>query len=419
MPALCRDCDADVPGRLCPACGSARLVSHPQLLTLTIGHIDCDAFYAAVEKRDRPALRDRPVIVGGGARGVVTTCCYIARLSGVRSAMPMFKARALCPQAVIIPPDMAKYAAVSRQIRWLMESLTPLVQALSIDEAVVDLAGTTRLHGAPPAVTLNRFARRVEAQVGVTVSIGLAPNQLLAKLAAERGKPRGFAVIGAEAPGLLAPEPVGLLPGIGPAQVRRLAALGIATLGQLAALEVAEALRRLGPEGPALAARARGEDTRPVSPERETKSISAETTLAVDEAARAALEATLWRLAEKVAARLKAEGYAAAGVTLKLKTSDFATRTRAVRLPNPTQLPELLFEAAQKLLLASLGPRFRLLGLGASTLVSADGADRGDLADTTTARRATLQTAIDTLRGRYGAAAVQRGRGLRDPSRTS
>jgi DNA polymerase-4 len=193
--------------------------------------------------------------------------------------------------------------------------------------------------------------------------------------------------------------------------VRRLAALGIATLGQLAALEVAEALRRLGPEGPALAARARGEDTRPVSPERETKSISAETTLAVDEAARAALEATLWRLAEKVAARLKAEGYAAAGVTLKLKTSDFA--------PNPTQLPELLFEAAQKLLLASLGPRFRLLGLGASTLVSADGADRGDLADTTTARRATLQTAIDTLRGRYGAAAVQRGRGLRDPSRTS
>jgi DNA polymerase-4 len=152
-----------------------------------------------------------------------------------------------------------------------------------------------------------------------------------------------------------------------------------------------------------------------VTPERETKSISAETTLATDEAERRALEATLWRLAERVAARLKAEGYAAAGITLKLKTADFHTRTRAARLPNPTQLPELLFEAAAPLLTHELGPRFRLVGLAAAPLAAAAGADRGDLADTTTARRATLQSAIDTLRGRYGAAAVQRGRGLPKP----
>jgi DNA polymerase-4 len=418
MPVMCRDCDAEVAGRICPACGSARLVGHPELFSLDIGHVDCDAFYAAVEKRDRPELRALPVIVGGGARGVVTTCCYIARLSGVRSAMPMFKARALCPQAVIIPPDMEKYAAVSRQIRGMMESLTPLVQALSIDEAVLDLSGTARLHGAPPAVVLNRFARRVEAEVGVTVSIGLAANRLLAKLAAERGKPRGFSVLGAEAAAVLAPEPVGLLPGVGPAQVKRLAGLGIGTVGQLGEMDVATALRRLGAEGPALAARARGEDARPVSPERDTKSISAETTLAADEAGRAALEAVLWRLAERVADRLKAQKFAAAGVTLKLKTADFRTRTRAARLPNPTQLPELLFEAAAPLLVGELGPYFRLVGLAASTLAPAAGADRGDLADSTTARRATLQGAIDKLRGRYGAGAVQRGRGLPKTSRT-
>jgi DNA polymerase-4 len=418
MPVMCRDCDAEVVGRICPVCGSARQVGHPELFSLEIGHVDCDAFYASVEKRDRPELRDRPVIVGGGARGVVTTCCYIARLSGVRSAMPMFKAKALCPQAVIIPPDMAKYVAVSRQIRAMMESLTPLVQALSIDEAVLDLAGTARLHGAPPAVVLNRFARRVEAEVGVTVSIGLARNRLLAKLAAERGKPRGFFALGSEAAAVLAPEPVGLLPGIGPAQVKRLGALGITTLGQLGEMDVATALRRLGAEGPALAARARGEDVRAVSPEHETKSISAETTLATDEVGRAALEAVLWRLAERVAERLKDQKYAAAGITLKLKTADFQTRTRAARLANPTQLPELLFEAAVPLLAGALGPRFRLVGLAASTLAPGAGADRGDLADTTTARRATLQTAIDNLRGRYGSAAVQRGRGLPKTSRT-
>ncbi len=410
---MCRDCDAEVAGVACGVCGSVRVVRHGELWGLAVGHVDCDAFYASVEKRDRPELRDLPVIVGGGARGVVTTCCYVARLYGVRSAMPMFKARALCPQAVVIRPEMGKYAAVSRQVRGLLEGLTPLVQMLSIDEAVLDLSGTAALHGAPPAVVLNRFARRVEAELGITVSIGLAANRLLAKLAAERGKPRGFFVFGAEAAGVLAPEPVGVLPGVGPALVKRLQGLGITRVGQLAALQGREVLAKLGEEGPGLVARARGLDDRPVRVERESKSISAETTFAVDLRDLAALEGELWGLCEKLGRRLAAEGLAAAGIVLKLKTATFAGRTRSQRLANPTRLAETLFETARGLLAREVdGTAFRLIGIGAAPLVPVDQADRGDLADAQAGRRLARQTAIDALRARFGEGAVRRGRGL-------
>jgi DNA polymerase-4 len=413
MPALCRDCDTITEAPTCPACGSARILRHAELLTLTIGHIDCDAFYASVEKRDRPELRDQPVIVGGGARGIVTTCCYVARLYGVRSAMPMFKAKALCPHAVIIKPDMGKYAAVSRQIRSLMENLTPLVQPLSIDEAVLDLSGTQTLHGAPPAVVLNRLARQIEAEIGVTVSIGLAANRLLAKLAAERGKPRGFAVLGQEAAAVLASEPVGTLPGIGPAMVRRLKDLGISRLGQLAGLDDRAATRALGEDGPDLAARARGEDTRPVNPDRETKSISAETTFAADLTDTASLEAALWALCEKLARRLRAADLAAGGVVLKLKTAQFASRTRQARLSQPSQLPETLFDCARTLLHKETdGTAFRLIGIGTATLAPAAQADQADLADAGLPRRLARQAAIDHLRIKFGENAVQRGRTL-------
>jgi DNA polymerase-4 len=352
MTSFCRDCDETVTGKICPHCGSVRIVRHPELFDLTIGHVDCDAFFASVEKRDHPEWRDLPVIVGGGTRGVVSTCCYVARIYGVRSAMPMFKAKQLCPSAIVVSPDMRKYAAVSRQLRTMMESLTPLMQMQSVDEAVLDLAGTQSLHQAPPAIVLNRLARRVEAELGITISIGLGPNRLLAKLAAERGKPRGFFVFGMEAAAVLAPEPVGILPGIGPAQVRRLGGMGITTVGQLAALDDAAAMR-LGEEGFSLVARARGADNRKVNPERETKSISAETTFATDLRDLPTLEAELWRLCEKLGRRLGAEHQAAAGLVLKLKTAEFLSRTRSQRLPNPTQLPETIFEAA------SAPPRWR------------------------------------------------------------
>jgi DNA polymerase-4 len=411
---LCRDCLSLDPGAgpLCAACASPRLIHHPELFGLTIAHVDCDAFYASVEKRDRPELAARPVIVGGGKRGVVAACCYVARIQGVRSAMPMFKALALCPDAEVIRPDIAKYAAESRRIRELMERLTPLVQPLSIDEAVLDLAGTEALHRAPPAAVLAGFAREVEREVGVTVSIGLAANRLMAKLAAERDKPRGFAVIGrAEAAGWLAPQPVSLLPGVGPAAQRRLAAMGILRLGQLAALDPRLLRARLGEEGEALAARARGEDDRRVNPERETKSVSAETTFEEDFATLAELEPPLWRLCEKLARRLAAKGLAAGGVVLKLKTAGFETRTRHARLAQPTGLPETLFAAARPLLVReATGARFRLIGIGAQPLAEAAEADHGDLADPGAPRRAARWAAVEALRARFGEAAVATGR---------
>jgi DNA polymerase-4 len=416
VPALCRDCDAEVAGAVCGRCGGRRIVRHAELFRLAIAHIDCDAFYASVEKRDRPELAARPVIVGGAVRGVVSTACYVARMAGVHSAMPMFRARKLCPDAVVIRPDFAKYVAAARQIRALMERLTPLVQPLSIDEAVLDLSGTEALHGAPPAVVLARFARQVEREVGVTVSVGLARNRLLAKIAAGRDKPRGFCVIGAEAPALLAAEPVGLLPGIGPAFARRLAGLGITRLGHLQALDARGARRLLGEEGPALVRRACGEDDRPVDPRRATKSVSAETTFDADLVAREALERHLWRLAEKVARRLREADLAAEGVVLKLKTSRFALRTRSRRFAAPTRLPDVLFAAASMLLAREAdGTAYRLIGIGAQPLAPGEAADRPDLAAPERGRLVAAQTAIDALRARFGAEAIGRGRGFSGP----
>jgi DNA polymerase IV len=415
MPSLCRSCDAvaDRPSGACARCGSRAIVSHAELFTLTIGHIDCDAFYASVEKRDRPELAAKPLIVGGGQRGVVTTACYIARISGVRSAMPMFKALKLCPEAVVIRPDMAKYVHESRRIRVLMRDLTPLVEPLSIDEAALDMAGTEALHRAPPAMMLSRLARRVEAEIGVTISIGLGPNRLLAKLAAERGKPRGFSVLGSEAPALLAPELVGLLPGVGAVAVARLAAMGITRIGQLQALDDTTARRRLGEDGPSLVRRARGEDARSVEPRRETKSVSAETTFNSDLSNPAELERILWRMAERVAARLRAGEWAAGGVVLKLKTAKHVIRTRTHRLPAPTALADVLFATARAMLTPEAdGTAFRLIGLGAQPLRLIAEADPADLADPDSGRRVARQQALDHLRDRFGPAIIGRGRGF-------
>jgi DNA polymerase-4 len=417
MPSLCRDCTlvADTIPPRCPRCGGNRLIHHRSLLRLTIAHIDCDAFYASVEKRDRPELQSRPVIVGGGTRGVVSAACYVARIYGVKSAMPMFKALKACPDAVVIRPDFSKYTAASRQVRALMNELTPLVQPLSIDEAVLDLGGTQALHGAAPAVVLARFASAVESRVGVTVSIGLAANRLMAKIAAGQGKPRGFTVIDAEeAATLLAPESVRLLPGVGAALARKLETLGITRLGQLQALPERDAARKLGDDGPALVRRARGEDVRVVDPARETKSVSAETTFDHDLSTTTDLEPHLWRLSEKLARRLREQELAAGGVVLKLKTSRFASRTRAARLSSPTVLPDRLFELARSLLVKEAnGTDFRLIGIGAAPLVPGSTADQGDLADSITPRRAAAQAAIDAVRGRFGERAITRGRSLR------
>ena len=419
MPGLCRDCLAtadDAPGRArCPACGSPRWLAHPELFDLPIAHVDCDAFYAAVEKRDDPALRDRPVIVGGGRRGVVSAACYVARIHGVRSAMPMFKALALCPQAAVIRPRHAHYATVSRAIRDRMEALTPAVEPLSLDEAFLDLSGTHRLHGAPPAVLLARLVRAIEAEVGVTASVGLSHNKFLAKIASDLDKPRGFAVVGrAGTEAFLRDRPVGVIWGVGTAAQAGLSAAGIHRISDLLRWDEAALVARFGGQGARLWRLARGIDARPVCADAPVKSISNETTLEGDVADEAHLAAHLWRLSEKVADRTKARDLAGRVVTLKLKRADFRLLTRRASLREPTQLADTLWHTARPLLAAEVarGP-WRLIGVGLSDLGPATGADlTADLLDPVAARRAAAERATDAIRARFGAGAILRGRGL-------
>jgi DNA polymerase-4 len=410
MPGFCRDCRSDVADAAtrCPACGSPQLLRHPELPSLAIAHVDCDAFYATIEKRDDPSLADKPVIVGGGQRGVVLTACYVARTFGVRSAMPMFEARRLCPAAAVVRPNMEKYARIGRQVRLLMLDLTPLVEPVSIDEAFMDLSGTERLHGALPAKALAGFAARVEREIGITVSIGLSCNKFLAKIASDLDKPRGFAVLGGgEAAAFLAARPVTQIFGVGKVAQARLAADGFRTVGDLQRAGAAELSRRYGPEGARLARLARGLDNRPVRAEREAKSISAETTFDRDIAEFRQLELRLWRLSEKVSARLKAGALAGMTVTLKLKTAGFRIRTRAQSFGHPTQLAAKIFACGRELLAREAdGTKYRLIGIGVSTLSPAA---EGDVADLIDRRTAEAEQAIDRLRARFGDDAVVKG----------
>ncbi len=418
MTAICRDCFAAQPEpqpRRCKACGSPRLARHDELTSLGIAHIDCDAFYAAIEKRDDPSLRDKPLIIGGGKRGVVSTACYIARTYGVGSAMPMFKALKACPNAKVIKPNMEKYAAAGREVRKLMQDVTPMVEPISIDEAFLDLTGTERLHRMSPAETLMRLATRIEEQIGITVSVGLSHNKFLAKLASDMDKPRGFSVIGEEETlRLLAALPVSRIWGVGKAMQRKLEADGITMIADLQHMDEMELMARYGQMGLRLSRLSRGLDARTVTPVRETKSISGETTFNEDIASYEELEGILWRLSDKVAARCKASGLAGHTVVLKLKSADFRTRTRNLTLSQPTQLADAIFRAGKRLLEPEAdGTPYRLLGIGVSGLVTAGGLEIGDLLDPDATRRAAAERAVDKVREKYGKAIIDKGRGLR------
>ncbi|MFC5371439.1 DNA polymerase IV [Brevundimonas faecalis] len=417
MKSVCRDClwtGADKVAR-CQACGSRRVVAHDELGDLTIAHLDCDAFYASVEKRDRPELRDRPVIVGGGKRGVVSTACYVARLHGVGSAMPMFKALKACPDAVVIKPDFRKYVTESRRIFAAVERLTPLVQTLSLDEAWIDLNGTERLNGGPPAFQLIRLQKWIETEVGLTVSIGLAPNRFLAKVASEMDKPRGFSVIGAaEAKSLLAPRPVNILPGVGPVFGRTLRSDGFATVGDLAAADVKDLVRRYGETGLRLYDLSHARDARPVRPDHDRRGMSAETTFNDDLTTAEDLEAELWPLCEKLASKARRDGVSSRVVVLKLRKADFKIVTRRITLAEPVQTARALFAAGRDLLKPELGVPYRLIGVGLADVAEAGDAPAG-LFDTAETRALKTETAIDALREKFGAAAVVAGRALKKP----
>lgn len=430
MAVLCRDCgrlDVDLPARpgRCPTCRSPRLLAHAELAGLTIAHIDCDAFYAAIEKRDDPSLLPKPVIIGGGRRGVVSTACYVARRNGVKSAMPMFKALKACPDAVVLRPNMEKYVAVGREVRKILETATPLVEPLSIDEAFLDLSGSAKMFKEPPAAILAKLVRRIENELGVTASIGLSYAKFLAKLASDMDKPRGFAVIGrAEAKGLVGALPVGALPGVGKRFEAKLQDAGFRKVADLARQPEGALEARFGAMGARLHAFARAEDPRVVNPQRPTKSISSETTLEIDIATADDLKPLLWRQAEKVAARLKEKNFAAGTIALKLKTDGFRILTRQRAATPPTQLAERIYRIAEPMLLAELnGRKFRLIGVGAADLKPADGADQNDLLanasdNADVVKQARLEDAMASIRAKSGDKSIYKGRAIRPADQT-
>lgn len=420
MNAFCRDCLQPVTGNItrCVNCNSRRILRHDELSKLSIAHLDCDAFYAAVEKRDNAELIDKPVIIGGGRRGVVSTACYVARIHGVRSAMPMFQALKLCPHAIVIRPQMSKYAAVAKDVRALMRELTPLVEPLSQDEAYLDLTGTERLHHTTPAVSMARLVQRIEKEIGISVSIGLSYNKFLSKLASDLDKPRGFAVIGrAEAKSFLRDKPVSMIRGAGTALQTKLAKDGITKISQLQDIGAKRLAERYGNTGIWLHRLAHAEDTRAIDPAGEMKSISSETTFIRDISSAIELEKILWQQVERVSERAKHSDIGGRTVTLKLKTAKFRVKTRSISLTDPTQLADHIFSVARQALLKETdGTVYRLLGVGISNLCSSSECDPVDLVDPTASKRAAVERAADKVREKFGSTSVIKGRGFHKPS---
>jgi DNA polymerase-4 len=386
---------------------------------LTILHVDMDAFYAAVEQRDRPELRGKPVIVGGlGGRGVVSAASYEARAFGVHSALPMSTARRLCPHAVFLPVRMKDYAAVSRQIRDIFLSFTPLVEPLSLDEAFLDVRGCEGLFGSA-AETARQIKERVKKESGLTASVGVAPNKFLAKLASDHGKPDGFVVLLPEAvTGFLNPLTVSRLWGVGAKAEQRLKALGVHTIGQLAALPQRVLVDHFGAVGHHLWQLAHGEDERGVVPDREAKSVSTETTFAQDLGDREVLRIWLLDLVDHLASRLRHEGLWARTIDVKIRSSDFRTRVRAHALPEPTNATDALWQAAADLFERSLTRDLlpvRLLGVGVTRLTRAPVVQHGLFDGDQRERQGQLDQTVDAIRHQFGSDAIQRGSLLQRP----
>jgi len=379
--------------------------------TRTIAHVDLDAFFAAVEQRDRPELRGRPVVVGGGGpndRGVVSAASYEARPFGVRSAMPLRTAAALCPDAVFLSVDGKKYAAVSRQVMAILRRFTPRLEQVSIDEAFLDLTGTEALHGSAEVVA-RRIKQAVSDEVGLTASVGVAANRLVAKIASDLRKPDGLVVVpaGDEAE-FLAPLPIERLWGVGAATRRALAEYGVTTIGQLAGLPEDLLRRRFGRHGADLAARAQGVDEVEVGGEAVAKSISQEHTFEVDQTEWAILERTLLALSEGVGGRLRADGLLCATVAVKIRAADFSTITRQRTLHDPTDLSDEIWRTAVDLTRREVhGMRVRLLGVAATGLT-----DRRqlELFEPVDSRQRSAIEAADAIRKRFGPRAIRRAR---------
>ena len=378
--------------------------------------MDCDSFYASVEKRDCPELIDKPVIIGGGRRGVVSTACYIARIRGVHSAMPMYRALKLCPDAVVIRPRMKLYAEISLQIRKMMLELTPSVEPISLDEAFLDLGGTQRLHKKPPAVLLAELTNRIKNELGLTGSIGLSHNKFLAKVASDLNKPNGFSIIGKrETEKFLFNKPVNILWGVGAGTKEKLEAMGIKTLSDLLRWEEGDFVRKFGTSGKRLKALASGKDNRRVMAERLIKSISNETTFGEDILKHEILIGHLWRMCEKVSDRAKSREIAGKVGVIKLKTDKHRLITRRLTFKEPTNMADRLFNALEPLLKSEIKEvKFRLLGVTLTDLCDQKYADlTNDLLDPNAQNRQKAELATDKIRRKFGVNAIIKGRSLR------
>jgi DNA polymerase-4 len=377
----------------------------------TILHVDLDAFFAAVEQRDRPELRGRPVVVGGGGpndRGVVSAASYEARRFGIRSAMPLRTAAALCRDAIFVPVDGRKYVAVSRQVMDILRRYTPLVEPISIDEAFLDVAGSEMLHGSPVDIA-RQIRADIAREVRLTASVGVATCKLVAKVASDLCKPDALVVVepGDEA-AFLAPLPISRLWGVGDRTAAALGDYGVHTIGDLAALPDDLLLRRFGKQGPVLAARARGIDGSPVAGGEAARSVSHEHTFDVDTSDPEVLERTLLAITEGVAGRLRAGEMRARTVSVKVRDSSFVTVTRQRTLDQPTDQTEVLFQAALELARPQMrGIKVRLLGVAASQLGEAQQLALFDEGDE---RRRRATRAADEIRRRFGSRAIRRAR---------
>jgi len=378
--------------------------------------MDCDAFYASVEKRDNPQLANKPVIIGGGRRGVVSTACYVARVRGVKSAMPMYQALKLCPDAVVVRPRMDEYVKASKEIRKIMQDLTPDIEPLSLDEAFIDMTGTTKLHGAPPAVMLAKLINRMQDELGLTGSIGLSHNKFLAKVASDLEKPRGYSVIGvAETAEFLQNKPISLIWGVGSVSQDALDKAGIRVFKDLLRWDRRDLSVRFGSLGDRLWHLARGQDRRRVNANAAIKSISNETTFSEDTSNPDILDGHIWRLAEKVSDRAKARDLAGGVVTLKLKRADHSLLSRRLSLREPTQIADRIYRTARNLFdQTSHAGSYRLIGVGISNLVSETNSHlTGDLLDPNERNRAKAERATDEIRAKFGSGSIVKGRSLR------
>ena len=413
---FCRDCLSNVElskNKIkCANCSSPRTIYHPEAHSLNIAHVDCDAFYASVEKRDDPSLNAKPLIIGGGKRGVVSTCCYIARTYGVRSAMPMFTANKLCPNAIVLKPDMNKYSSVSKEIRKIFDELTPIVEPISIDEAFLDLNGTQKLHSMSAVKVLSKAANTIASEVGITVSVGLSYNKFLAKMASDLDKPNGLSIIGkADAKQVLAVQPISKIWGVGKVLNKKMNRLGITQIGQLQKMDLKKLVKDYGAIGERLYYFSRGEDTRTVKSKVESKSVSSETTLERDVSDYNQLKIFLWSLCEKLSKNLKDKHLAARTITLKLKTSNFRTVTRSVTLDGYTQMAEILYTHAKFLLKPECnGIEYRLIGIGVTKFSDDHFSDLPDLLDTSKENIVKTEKAIDAIRNKFGRDIINKGR---------